>query len=249
MKKYENEDMIENVDKIAKEILDSRKRGYVRDYFFPEIINKMDLKVGVEIGVDKAGFSKHILDLSSLERLHCVDTWQDDFGSDHRPDYFDAQGDNRYREAESVLKPYEGRYYMWRMTSLEAAQNFADESIDFCYIDGDHSLEGIYTDIKAWLPKVKVGGIISGHDYKDGPKSGISDYFGGQLHFNIKTVVDDYCARYGHAEREVGGLIMSWYFVKNKVTEDHVKSYLLQKPESLNINIPLNQERENLTEA
>jgi hypothetical protein len=48
--------------------------------------------------------------------------------------------------------------------SAEAAARYADASVDFCFIDADHSEEGAKRDIAAWLPKMKPGGIISGHD-------------------------------------------------------------------------------------
>jgi len=38
-------------------------------------------------------------------------------------------------------------------------------NIDMVFIDADHSYEGVHNDILKWLPKVKSGGIISGHDY------------------------------------------------------------------------------------
>lgn len=50
--------------------------------------------------------------------------------------------------------------------SLVAASRYADASIDFLFIDADHSYPAIARDIDAWLPKVKPGGMISGHDYK-----------------------------------------------------------------------------------
>jgi predicted O-methyltransferase YrrM len=53
------------------------------------------------------------------------------------------------------------------MTSVEAANSFPDESLDFVFIDASHTYENVLQDIKAWLPKVKKGGIISGHDYFD----------------------------------------------------------------------------------
>jgi hypothetical protein len=33
------------------------------------------------------------------------------------------------------------------------------------YIDANHTHEEVKKDIQAWLPKIKKGGIISGHDY------------------------------------------------------------------------------------
>jgi hypothetical protein len=61
---------------------------------------------------------------------------------------------------------------------------------------------------------VRTGGVIAGHDYKDGPKSGMKDYWGNHLDYKIETVVDYYGARYGYKVNSVGGRILSWWFVK-----------------------------------
>ena len=52
-----------------------------------------------------------------------------------------------------------------RMTSLEAVREFVDESIDWIFIDGDHSFGAVRGDLRAWWPKVKRGGLVSGHDH------------------------------------------------------------------------------------
>lgn len=49
--------------------------------------------------------------------------------------------------------------------SAEVAKEFADETLDFCFIDGDHTPEGVHKDLIAWWPKVKQGGVLGGHDY------------------------------------------------------------------------------------
>lgn len=53
--------------------------------------------------------------------------------------------------------------------SVATASQFADHSLDFVFIDGDHSYESVRDDISAWLPKVKSGGLLAGHDYNLAP--------------------------------------------------------------------------------
>jgi predicted O-methyltransferase YrrM len=50
-------------------------------------------------------------------------------------------------------------------SSEEASKRFVDNSLDFLFIDGDHTLNGIQTDIRCWFPKVKKDSLIFGHDY------------------------------------------------------------------------------------
>jgi hypothetical protein len=51
------------------------------------------------------------------------------------------------------------------MTSLKGANFFPDQSLDSVFIDAAHDYENVKADILAWLPKVKKGGLIGGHDY------------------------------------------------------------------------------------
>ena len=69
-----------------------------------------------------------------------------------------------------------------RKTSMEATKEFKDKSIDFVYIDGNHTFKYVAEDICEWSKKVKSGGIIAGHDYiYANPKS-----------FHVRYVVDAY---------------------------------------------------------
>src|SRR5574337_475147 len=56
-----------------------------------------------------------------------------------------------------------------QMTSEQASNSFDDNSLDFVFIDAGHEYEDVISDIKYWFPKVRSGGIISGHDYNDTP--------------------------------------------------------------------------------
>ena len=48
---------------------------------------------------------------------------------------------------------------------MDAVKDFADRSLDFVYIDANHEPQFVEEDIREWSKKVKVGGIVSGHDY------------------------------------------------------------------------------------
>ena len=50
-------------------------------------------------------------------------------------------------------------------TSNDAASDFEDNTFDFVYIDGRHQYDSVREDILNYLPKVKKGGVIGGHDY------------------------------------------------------------------------------------
>jgi hypothetical protein len=49
--------------------------------------------------------------------------------------------------------------------SDESSKFFEDNSVDVIFIDAGHSYDSVIQDIKSWLPKIKDGGIMSGHDY------------------------------------------------------------------------------------
>jgi predicted O-methyltransferase YrrM len=63
-----------------------------------------------------------------------------------------------------------------RARSDEAAKSIPDGSLDFVFIDADHSYEGCKRDIATWWPKVRAGGVVGGHDYEnvDFPKFGVT---------------------------------------------------------------------------
>jgi len=214
--KYENKELIDKADDIAIAFLKESGKSKHRDHFFPAMIEKLGFKVGAEIGVDKGEFATHILSKTKIEKYYCIDSWQDNFGSDCKPGFYDKDGNKRYDEACKNLNEFKDRIAMLRMKSVEAANTIPDNSLDFLYIDGDHSLEGIFFDLYTWCLKVKIGGMVSGHDYKDGPRSGITDYFGKQLDYKVKTAVDYYCQRYGYKLNVTGGRILSWWFIRNR---------------------------------
>lgn len=66
------------------------------------------------------------------------------------------------------MKPLEGHYRLLAGgDSFDRAKDFEDNSIDFCFVDANHTYEFVKKDIEAFLPKMKKGGIIAGHDYNN----------------------------------------------------------------------------------
>lgn len=64
------------------------------------------------------------------------------------------------------MKPLEGHFRtMFGGDSFDRAKDFEDKSIDFCFIDANHTYEFVKKDIAAYLPKMKPGGVIAGHDF------------------------------------------------------------------------------------
>ena len=97
--------------------------------------------------------------------FYCVDTWA---GSDNVPHHLEFR--RRHNDlfpvfAENVKK-YGGltRIKPLRMRSIDASKLFANDSIDLVFIDGNHAYSQIKQDVYSWLPKVKAGGILCGHD-------------------------------------------------------------------------------------
>lgn len=54
-----------------------------------------------------------------------------------------------------------------RMPSAVAAKLFDDNSVDFVFVDGNHTYPYVKKDLEVWIPKIRNGGLIAGHDFND----------------------------------------------------------------------------------
>jgi hypothetical protein len=116
---------------------------------------------GAEIGVERGHYSEILCRENSGVQLACVDAWKAYRG--YRDHVDQAKLDRFFDEARQRLQPY--RVTFVRKFSVDAALDFADGELDFVYLDGNHRLEQVMADLAAWSPKVRVGGIVAGHDY------------------------------------------------------------------------------------
>lgn len=76
-------------------------------------------------------------------------------------------------EARQAVACAPGRGIVMHMESMHAARLIEDDSLDFCYIDGDHRFDGVMMDLICWARKVRPGGIVAGHDYYRFREAGI----------------------------------------------------------------------------
>ena len=121
--------------------------------------NKKDI-IGAEIGVFSGDNAYAILvGWPEVKCLHLIDNYVD-YGTDGY-----LYGLGSYGDARVLLESYKDRIKWHLITSLKASKLFADNSLDFTYIDADHQYESVVTDLSAWWPKIKVGGGFAGHDY------------------------------------------------------------------------------------
>ena len=107
---------------------------------------------GAEIGVQCGYYSRILLEAIPSLNLLCVDSW-----SKFLPNDF-------YEDAVRNLSAYPGCTVL-RGASVIVAKMVPDKWLDFVFIDADHSYQSVYEDLQAWVPKVRDGGIVSGHDY------------------------------------------------------------------------------------
>lgn len=123
--------------------------------------------VVAEIGVWEGDFSQRILDICQPKELHLIDPWlylpefsNTGFGKKKNEHLMEQ----RYHNVVARYKD-DPRVKVHRATSEAALSTFADGSLDWVYIDGNHNEPFIGNDLRLCLQKVKADGIISGDDF------------------------------------------------------------------------------------
>lgn len=128
-------------------------------------------RVGAEIGVSTGRFTTFLCSRIPDLRMIAVDLWEPQPGNEMDPggqSYESWPHDDHYKTLVAHLdKEFPARVTVIRECSWDAARHVADGTLDFVFIDADHRYESVRKDIEAWLPKVRMGGMIAGHDYEE----------------------------------------------------------------------------------
>ena len=178
-----------------------------------ELFAELGFKVGGEIGLFRGRNAKLMFNVIPGLKLYGVEPFADQEYTTTDPKSLEhitnmKEQVSRRLEKENVI--------IIDKFSEDAVKDVPYDSLDFVYIDGDHSYDYAMLDIILWARRVRKGGIVSGHDYTimKGRKKRDVD---------VKQAVDDYVAVHNinplyltdnRCARTWGDRCASWFFVK-----------------------------------
>lgn len=128
----------------------------------PGLLHHLDFRKGVELGVASGCFSEQIIRANPQMKLIGIDPYLP------YTDYRDYSKESTFIKLEEEAKRRLSRFHNYeflKKLSMDAINDFEDESLDFCFLDANHEDPFVTQDIYNWPKKIKKGGIISGHDY------------------------------------------------------------------------------------
>jgi hypothetical protein len=123
------------------------------------------VEVGCWKGRSSAFLGVEILKSGKKVTLHCVDHF---LGSDEEVHQLDVELPSLFKLFSRNMQPCVDAgldLHVHTLSSVDAAAQFKDGSVDFVWLDAGHDYDSVRRDIEAWLPKIKPGGMIGGDDY------------------------------------------------------------------------------------
>ena len=153
----------------------------------PEFLKEMDYKIGAEVGVYKGEYTQ--LFCKAGMKMFAVDPWHSYAGAGRSQKNQDRQ-EFLFGHTTRLLASYKDCTII-RKTSEDAVGHFKDRSLDFVYIDGDHTFSHVAHDIQQWAYKVRKGGVVAGHDYFT------TDKRANNVICHVGPVIDAYIKAFG----------------------------------------------------
>lgn len=131
------------------------------------------VEIGSWEGCSSSFMAVEIFNSGKSIKFDCIDTWE---GSIEHINFDEIKNKSLYDTFIKNMKQVSGIYTPIRMTSVEGSKLYKDESLDFVFIDASHEYIDIKNDIISWLPKIKPGGYLGGHDiYFDGVNKAVNE--------------------------------------------------------------------------
>lgn len=139
---------------------------------------------GVEVGSLCGEYARTIISKWNGRELFLVDPWERQPDDVYREPTNHSDWKSAYQSCRLLADEYRPRVTLVVGYSPHAASWFVDGSLDFAYIDANHSLSAARADLTAWWPKVKPGGLLCGHDFRR--------EFSDTQHCDVKTAVEEF---------------------------------------------------------
>lgn len=141
--------------------------------------NSANAKIGLQQMAEYIGLSKEhtLLEVGSYAgdstevflcyagKVISIDPWENGYDPNDSSSYKIPMSLVE-REFDRTTARFDGTIHKIKTTSELAVEQFENRSLDVVYLDGKHTKEAVWNDIQRWLPKVKVGGWLCGHDYQ-----------------------------------------------------------------------------------
>jgi len=138
-----------------------------------------------EVGVWKGkSLSYFVISCTRVEKsgsIYAIDHWEG--SKEHKdkksPTYQSIleNEDSLFKEFLKNMEPIKSYITVIRKDSLNASMNFPDCFFDAVFIDASHDYTSVSKDLNCWYNKIKIGGLLCGHDYtKESVKSAVN-YF------------------------------------------------------------------------
>jgi methyltransferase family protein len=127
---------------------------------------------GAEIGVAHGAFARSVLLDWSGKRYWMIDPWTSQDPAVYKEKQEEAWKYERWYEECIDIQLKDPRVLCLRGYSSRIVSQFEDNQLDWVYIDGNHDFEHVSEDIRLWYPKVRPGGLVSGHDCYNSTEGG-----------------------------------------------------------------------------
>jgi cephalosporin hydroxylase len=160
----------------------NRNAGFDYENIYTEMVKKYDNATFVEVGCFEGGSTVYMAELIKRSgkniKFYAVDLFEK-----YKP--VNGQVAPSYKKFKKNTLQYKEYITVLKIDSLEASKLFGDKTIDFVFLDADHTYKRVKSDIKCWLPKVKDSGTLAGHDYAE------SKYFPGVYFPGVSKAVKE----------------------------------------------------------
>lgn len=143
-------------------------------------------KMGAEIGAGAGETTSILLARFRNLILYAIDPWENGEVGNTTIIYHTKESMVAMHEQFLAAVRWAGnRVVSMAMNSIEASTRIRDGGLDFVFIDGDHRYNSVKTDLNVWWPKIRIGGVLFGHDYRKDREH----------RYGVIRAVDEFCSQ------------------------------------------------------